>query len=83
MVTHAGKLLRKWRVDRELTLRKMAREMGMSPANLSKVELGKSPLGAKLFQKIVALLDLNDQDQADLFRATIQDKSERYASRLK
>ena len=46
MLTAYGKAARKWRIDRHMRLRDMARDLGVSVAYLSALETGRKPLAA-------------------------------------
>lgn len=46
-----GRLLRDIRITRSLLLYDMARDLGMSSADLSSIETGKKPIPKDLFQK--------------------------------
>lgn len=51
-VTDFGKFLRKLRIDRSTTLRRMAEILGISPGYLSAIELGKREVPFDLVEKV-------------------------------
>ena len=53
MTTSFGKLLRKIRIDLELTLKDMAAQLEVSAAYLSSVEVGKKPLTSNFTNDII------------------------------
>jgi len=59
-----GKRVRALRVERGLGLRKFAREVGISPTYLSKIERAEFPPPAE--DKVVAIADALDQDRDEL-----------------
>lgn len=59
MTTLFGKEVRKLRIDKEVTLRKMADELEISPSHLSSVETGKRALTDDLKEKIISFFRLD------------------------
>jgi DNA-binding XRE family transcriptional regulator len=51
-----GKLLREYRTEAGLTQAEMAKRLGISPAHLSDVELGRRALGIQKLAKLQSLL---------------------------
>ena len=49
-------VLKKYRWAMEITIREMAKEIGCSPATLSRIENGETPSGAVLAKILVWLL---------------------------
>lgn len=62
-----GTVIRQGRLARSITLRAMARQIGVSPTYLSMVERGKTDASAARIIEIGALLGIGD------LRATIDD----------
>ena len=66
MVTEIGKFLRILRVSNEESAKVMAERLGVSPAYLSAVELGKRSLPATWEDIIIREYSLNDSSQKKL-----------------
>ncbi len=64
MITRFGKTVRKLRVEKEITLREMASDLGFSSAFLSAVERGTKSIPRGLSNKIVMFYKL-DQEQCE------------------
>ena len=63
-----GEYVRKRRIERNLTLRAMAKILGISPVYQSSIESGKRPAPKyELLQKMVEALDLNDVQKAKFY----------------
>lgn len=52
MRTELGKELQKWRDDQGVSLSEMARDMGISPAYLCDIELGRRRIGFAIRKKL-------------------------------
>ena len=76
MLTEYGKLVRKHRIDRGMTLREMAAALGMSPAFLSATETGRKPVPKELAERIAACLQLDIAQRAELIKAIEKSKQE-------
>lgn len=59
MATLFGKEIRKLRVDKDVTLRKMADSLDMSPSYLSSIETGKRSLTDDVRDKMIGYFDLS------------------------
>jgi transcriptional regulator with XRE-family HTH domain len=66
MITEFGKQIRKYRIDKVVTLRSMADDMGLSAAYLSAVETGKRNITTQLFDSIVDYFKLDEQKRKEL-----------------
>ena len=66
MLTPYGKGIRKHRIDRGMTLREMATELGVTPAFLSAVETGRRSVPDGMLTKISKLLNLDMAERAEL-----------------
>ncbi len=53
VVNQLGKILRKFRVDKELTLKDMATSLNTNPAQLCAIEISKKDIDNELAEKIV------------------------------
>ena len=62
MITEFGKQLRKYRIDKTITLREMADSLRISPAYLSAVETGKREITDTIFDSIVTFFSLIGND---------------------
>lgn len=67
MITKFGKQLRKLRIDKTITLRAMADEMGISPSYLSSIETGKRNISENFFSSVVNYFGLQGSD-VDMLR---------------
>jgi transcriptional regulator with XRE-family HTH domain len=68
MLTPYGKQVRKYRIDKGMTLREMAAKLDVTPAFLSSVETGRRPVPEKVCTKTARLLDLDVAEHAELKR---------------
>jgi len=66
MVTEFGKYIRKLRVDKTITLRSMADEIGKSASYLSSVETGKRSITNNFFDAVVGYFNLDDGKKEEL-----------------
>jgi len=62
MVSELGKLLRKWRIDKGVTMKEMADSIGVSTAFLSSIELNKKKISKEVRVKVLRYFDLNQED---------------------
>lgn len=69
MITTFGKLLRKIRIDHGEILMNMAEKLGVSPAFLSAVEVGRKNAPAGWSQIISDAYNLSDNQRAELMEA--------------
>jgi transcriptional regulator with XRE-family HTH domain len=69
MITELGKYLRKLRIDKMVTLRQMADEIGMSPAYLSSIETGKKNIPEGFIERTVKYFGLKDEAISALRKA--------------
>lgn len=71
MLTLLGKFLRKLRIDRDETMKDMARRFDMTAAYLSAIELNKRSVPKDLFSKINKEYSLDDSSVKELTHAVI------------
>ena len=71
-----GKTLRKLRIDREIMLKTMADEIGVTSAYLSAVETGKKPTNPSLINKISNYLQLDEEKSWELTEAASKSKND-------
>src|SRR5690606_13429981 len=76
MITKLGKVLRKARVDSEMTLGDMADAVGISPAFLSAIENGKKDIKEPLVEKLANLLKLSDEKLVEFQMIAMASNSE-------
>lgn len=69
MLTALGKALRMLRIERNLYLRDMAEEIGVSSAFLSAVETGSKKAPANLVARICEAYQLNNEESKNLEKA--------------
>lgn len=69
MLTPYGKLVRKHRIDRGMTLREMAAALGMTPAFVSAVETGRKSVPQEMPARIAGLLELDMVQREELENA--------------
>lgn len=60
MATELGKILKKERIDRGWTLNDMANKLGISPAYLSHIEMGRRRAPAEILETICTLFSYHD-----------------------
>lgn len=60
-LTKFGKEIRKLRIDKNMTLADMAKDIEMSVAHISSVELGKRNTTPKLLNKLLSVFTLDDE----------------------
>jgi transcriptional regulator with XRE-family HTH domain len=60
MITEFGKYIRKLRIDKMVTLRQMADDIGFSAAYLSSIETGKKSITNDFFNRTVKYFGLKD-----------------------
>ncbi len=68
MITEFGKFLRKIRIDRGEILKDMADKLGVTPAFLSAVEVGKKNVPETLLVKISYEYELSDSEKNELIK---------------
>lgn len=66
MLTPYGKLVRKHRIDKGITLREMSAALDVSPSFLSAIETGRRSVPREMLPRVVALLDLGMNQRVDL-----------------
>ena len=69
MLTAFGKFCRKLRIEHEEILKDMADKLGVTPAYLSSVEVGKRNIPAEWFNTITSIYALSVNEQQDLQEA--------------
>lgn len=65
-VTEFGKMLRILRIERNVMLKTMAQNIGVSAPYLSAIETGKKPINAHLLNKMIDYLGLSAQQANEL-----------------
>ena len=65
-VTSLGKLLRKWRIDKGVTMYDMAKDMNVSSSFLSSIERGKKKVNATIIESIKNYFELDEQNHKNL-----------------
>ncbi|MEM8833795.1 MAG: helix-turn-helix transcriptional regulator [Pseudomonadota bacterium] len=70
MTTPLGKFLRKERIEREWTLRDMAKLLDISSSYLSHIEMGKRPIPSEIISQIINELNLTEEKQHELIEAS-------------
>lgn len=66
MATKFGKFLRKLRIDRGMVIRDMAEMLGVSPAYLSAIELGKRAIPDSFVDNLCNAFKLNNDERRDI-----------------
>ena len=69
MLTAFGKFCRKLRIENEEILKDMAEKLGVTPAYLSAVEVGKRNIPAEWFNAITSIYALSAKEQQGLQEA--------------
>ena len=69
MLTAFGKFCRKLRIENEEILKDMAEKLGVTPAYLSAVEVGKRNIPVEWFNAITSTYALSAKEQRDLQEA--------------
>jgi HTH-type transcriptional regulator, competence development regulator len=75
MATPFGKLVRKLRIEHDLTLKNMADEFGFSSAYLSALEMGDKNVTEDTVNKVSEFFKLSIQDREKLSQAAIESNS--------
>ena len=69
MVSNYGKVLRKIRIDKGLTMAQMAKAIGITSAYLSTIERGKRNIPKSLTQDIINHYELSNEQVTELQKA--------------
>lgn len=69
MLSEYGKILRKIRIDKDLTLAQMAKAVGITSAYLSTIERGNRKIPKNLTQNIIGHYKLSNEQVAELQEA--------------
>ena len=69
MLSAYGKILRKIRIDKGLTMAQMAKAVGITSAYLSTIERGKRNIPKSLTQDIIGHYELSNEQVAELRNA--------------
>lgn len=69
MLSNYGKVLRKIRIDKGLTMAQMAKAIGITSAYLSTIERGKRNIPKSLTQDIIGHYELSNEQVAELRKA--------------
>lgn len=69
MLSNYGKILRKIRIDKGLTMAQMAKSVGITSAYLSTIERGKRNIPKNLTQDIIGHYDLSKEQVTELQKA--------------
>lgn len=75
-LTEFGKALRKYRLDRSMTMMALAKNIDVTPAYLSNVETGRKAVTASLIQKVSDSMGLSETEVNALTRAAAKTKPE-------
>lgn len=74
-MTPFGLFLEKMRRSRQLQQKQLAAELGIQASYISSLEKGrKAPPSKKILEKIINTLDLNEDEQADMWESVKQSK---------
>ena len=68
-LTEYGKILRHYRVDNQILLATMAKDVGLSPAYLSSIETGARPVPVDLTDKLTARYGFDAEMKTQLMKA--------------
>lgn len=71
MLSNYGKILRKIRIDKGLTMAQMAKSIGITSAYLSTIERGKRNIPKNLTQDIIGHYELSNEQVAELRKAEL------------
>ncbi|HHU0055813.1 TPA: helix-turn-helix domain-containing protein, partial [Legionella pneumophila] len=71
-LTPLGKQIRKYRLDKEMTLSQMASELEVSSAYLSSIETGKRNMAPDLLEKIISYFTLNKEETENMYELADQ-----------
>ena len=71
MVLEYGKVLRKIRIDKGLTMAQMAKAIGITSAYLSTIERGKRNIPKNLTQNVINHYELSNEQVAELQKAEL------------
>ena len=69
MVSNYGKILRKIRIDKGLTMAQMAKAVGITSAYLSTIERGKRNIPKSLTQNVINHYELSNEQVTELQKA--------------
>lgn len=61
MVTPLGRFLRKFRIDKDMNMKDMAKDLNVTSAYLSSVERGKRNCSSKMIDKIISTYNLEGE----------------------
>ena len=67
-----GKILRHYRLDNQIILATMAKDLGLSSAYLSSIETGARPVPADLTEKLAQKYGFDDGMKARLMKAEVE-----------
>lgn len=71
-----GEFLQKKREENDITLREMARKLGVSAPFLSDVEKGRAaPLTKERLEKVATILDLSPEEQNEMYTIVSKQKN--------
>lgn len=76
-LTNVGKFLRKFRIDEDMVLGEMAKDLGIGSAHLSGIEHGRYELDAELVERIKQHYNFKSWDRIEIDRAVENDMKER------
>jgi len=74
MINEFGKFLRKYRIDKNLLLKDMAKELKWSTAYLSSIETSKREITQTMYERIVCSFKFTDHEKKELEEAMIKSK---------
>jgi transcriptional regulator with XRE-family HTH domain len=75
-LTALGRAVRKLRIDKGETLKKMADALNVSPAFLSAVEIGRKKAPDELVSKIAMHFSLDEERASELHKAAAADRNQ-------
>jgi transcriptional regulator with XRE-family HTH domain len=76
MLSEFGKLFRKMRIDRDLTMGDVAASVGVRPAFISAIETGRKPAPAGFLEGVANALNLSQHESRQLTFAAAQQAKE-------
>ena len=67
-----SKVMKKIRIDKDISLRKMAFDYGRTPQYISAIENGKANIPADYFAKCCEILNLTQEEKIEVFNAILE-----------
>lgn len=69
MLTQYGKVIRGFRIKKELSLFTVAKQLDVSSAFLSGMETGRKELDMSIVAKMMDIMELNDEEKEQVLKA--------------